>query len=99
MSPNKTIEGALGGLAANALVGSFLKLFFLPDVGLGPMLLMCIIVGAVGQVGDLFESVLKRSIGIKDSGNILPGHGGILDRVDAVLFAAPVVWIFTRLIG
>ena len=94
VSPKKTIEGALGGLAANFLVGFILKLFFLPEVGWVAMLLMSILLGAVGQVGDLFESVLKRTAGIKDSGGILPGHGGILDRIDALLFAAPVAWIF-----
>ena len=94
VSPKKTIEGALGGLAANFVVGFILKLFFLPQVGWMAMLAMCILLGAVGQVGDLFESVLKRTANIKDSGNILPGHGGILDRIDALLFAAPVAWIF-----
>ncbi len=95
VSPKKTIEGALGGLVANALVGILFKLFFLSDVGWGSILLMSILAGAVGQVGDLFESVLKRRAGIKDSSGILPGHGGILDRIDALLFAIPVVWMFT----
>lgn len=94
VSPKKTIEGSLGGLAANFLVGFILKLFFLPQVGWGSMLFMCVLLGAVGQAGDLFESVLKRTADIKDSGSILPGHGGILDRIDALLFAAPVAWIF-----
>ena len=95
VSPKKTIEGALGGLVANLLVGILLKLFFFPDIGWGAMLLMSIVAGGVGQVGDLFESILKRRAGIKDSSGILPGHGGILDRIDALLFAIPVVWIFT----
>ena len=94
VSPKKTIEGSLGGLAANFLVGFTLKLLFLPEVGWGGMLFMCVLLGVVGQIGDLFESVLKRTADIKDSGGILPGHGGILDRIDALLFAAPVVWIF-----
>ncbi len=94
VSPKKTIEGALGGLAANALTGIVLKLFFLRDAGWIQVLLMAVIIGAVGQIGDLFESVLKRRVGIKDSGGILPGHGGILDRIDALLFAIPVAWIF-----
>ncbi len=94
VSPKKTIEGALGGLAANFLVGFVLKLFFLPEVGWISMLFMSVLLGAVGQVGDLFESVLKRTADIKDSGSILPGHGGILDRIDALLFAAPVAWVF-----
>lgn len=94
VSPNKTIEGALGGLAANIAVGIVLNLFFFNGVSWLPLLAMCVLMGAVGQVGDLFESVLKRRAGMKDSGNILPGHGGILDRIDALLFAAPVAWIF-----
>ncbi len=100
VSPKKTIEGALGGLVANALIGIIFKLFFISDVGWTPMLLMCILAGIVGQIGDLFESVLKRRAGIKDSSGILPGHGGVLDRIDALLFAIPVIWIFTlRWIG
>ncbi len=94
VSPKKTVEGALGGLAANFIVGMILKFFFLPNVGWLSLLTMCVLIGAVGQVGDLFESVLKRRAGIKDSGNILPGHGGILDRIDALLFATPVAWVF-----
>ena len=56
--------------------------------------LLFIIVGVIGPVGDLFESVLKRTANIKDSGNILPGHGGMLDRIDALIFTAPVVYLF-----
>jgi len=94
ISPGKTIEGAIGGLAGNLLVGSIGKFFFLPALSWGPAVLFFLAVGLSGQVGDLFESEFKRSSKIKDSGGILPGHGGFLDRIDALLFAAPVAYLF-----
>lgn len=98
ISPGKTIEGAIGGLAANLIVGSLAKSFFLPGLPWGTSIVFFIFVGIAGQVGDLFESELKRASGIKDSSGILPGHGGILDRIDALLFAAPVAYIFIRFV-
>jgi phosphatidate cytidylyltransferase len=92
VSPGKTVEGALGGLAANVLAGIVCKLAFalpIPWIGVIPFFIS---IGAAGQLGDLFESIFKRSGNIKDSGNILPGHGGILDRIDALLFALPVAY-------
>lgn len=94
VSPGKTVEGALAGLAANLLMGVLFKLAVVPRLSMMEAVVMSIGMGAIGQVGDLFESVLKRSAGIKDSGFILPGHGGILDRIDALLFAIPVAFIF-----
>jgi phosphatidate cytidylyltransferase len=94
VSPNKTIEGAVGGLAMNVGVGSLIKYFFLPSLPWGLSVLLFLSVGVAGQLGDLFESVLKRTGDIKDSSALLPGHGGILDRIDAVLFAAPVFYLF-----
>ncbi|HAY38624.1 MAG TPA: phosphatidate cytidylyltransferase [Desulfobacteraceae bacterium] len=94
ISPNKTIEGALGGLAASLGSGALIKTFFLPLLPWGLSLLFFSSIGIAGQVGDLFESQLKRVAHIKDSGAILPGHGGVLDRIDALLFAAPVAYIF-----
>ncbi len=92
ISPGKTVEGALGGLAASLLVGWAGAAFFLPGIsGLGGAL-FGVLVGLAGQVGDLFESCWKRAAGVKDSGSLLPGHGGILDRLDALLFAAPVAF-------
>lgn len=98
VSPKKTIEGAMGGLGANLIFGWLFKvLFFNAMPGLA-----CIVValgaGAVGQAGDLFESEFKRAAGVKDSGTILPGHGGILDRIDALLFAAPVAYLLKVLL-
>jgi phosphatidate cytidylyltransferase len=92
ISPKKTIEGALGGLGGNLLVGLIMKFLIFPDIALGKAVFFCLAVGAAGQIGDLFESQMKRASGIKDSGGILPGHGGMLDRIDALLFAGPVAY-------
>lgn len=92
VSPGKTIEGACGGLAANIGIGLLFHPHFFPAFSLGAILVFCLAIGVAGQAGDLFESVLKRSVGVKDSGGLLPGHGGILDRIDALLFALPVAY-------
>ena len=94
VSPGKTIEGAVGGLAANLAVGAAFKALFLPDLPWVLGIIFFLVVGITGQVGDLFESALKRASNIKDSGGLLPGHGGFLDRIDALLFAAPVAYFF-----
>ena len=94
VSPGKTIEGSLGGILANVVVGGIGKYFFLAQLPWGLSILFFIAIGAAGQVGDLYESELKRSSNIKDSGGLLPGHGGFLDRIDALLFAAPVAYVF-----
>ncbi len=98
ISPKKTLEGSAGGLAASVL-GALIMSFFLP--GLDPIdaIALGILAGAAGQAGDLLVSVLKRSSGVKDSGGILPGHGGILDRVDALAFTAPATWAYGHFIA
>jgi phosphatidate cytidylyltransferase len=88
ISPGKTVEGSLAGLA----VGAAAKAIFLPEWGWPACLLFALAVGVAGQAGDLFESALKRASNVKDSGGLLPGHGGVLDRIDALLFAAPVAF-------
>jgi phosphatidate cytidylyltransferase len=98
ISPGKTIEGSVGGVAANLAAGAVGKAFFLPGLPWGVSILFFLAVGVAGQMGDLFESEIKRSSGIKDSSGILPGHGGILDRIDALLFASPVAYVFIRFI-
>jgi phosphatidate cytidylyltransferase len=96
VSPKKTIEGAIGGLVASAffmaLVGSQIL------VGEAPLRLavLGLAMGAVGICGDLFESSLKRRAGLKDSSSLIPGHGGVLDRIDALLFATPLFYLFMR---
>ncbi|MBE9545685.1 MAG: phosphatidate cytidylyltransferase [Proteobacteria bacterium] len=94
ISPGKTVEGAIGGLAANLLAGAIGKYLFLPALAWGPALIFFVVAGLAGQAGDLFESEMKRSSKIKDSGGLLPGHGGFLDRLDALLFASPVAYLF-----
>jgi phosphatidate cytidylyltransferase len=94
VSPGKTIEGAIGGLVGNLLAGAVGIYFFLPTLSWAIGIVFFLGVGIAGQVGDLFESELKRSSSIKDSGGLLPGHGGFLDRIDALLFASPVTYLF-----
>lgn len=103
-SPGKTVVGAVAGLAGSGAVAGLVSWWALADlpvlavsVGLG--LGIGLVVGAVGQIGDLAESVLKREAGAKDSGRLLPGHGGILDRVDALLFAFPATWLLLVAVG
>ena len=93
VSPNKTIEGALGGVAVAILTAVIFNLItqVLP---FGWMILLAIVASVLGQLGDLTESALKRWVGVKDSGKIMPGHGGVLDRFDSLLFIAPVVLFF-----
>jgi phosphatidate cytidylyltransferase len=93
ISPNKTIEGAAAGLTAS-VVGAVIMSFFLPRIGVADAVALGVLGGAAGQAGDLLVSVLKRSSGVKDSGGILPGHGGILDRVDALVFTGSATWAY-----
>lgn len=94
VSPGKTVEGFLGGLALTVICGLGIKTYFFPELPLVMTLVFLIAVSVVGPIGDLFESALKRTFGVKDSGSIIPGHGGILDRIDALLFVAPVAYLF-----
>jgi phosphatidate cytidylyltransferase len=96
VSPAKTVEGALGGLAAAALAGGLLTGWLLPGVAPGIGAALGLGLAAAGICGDLFESMLKRAAGVKDSSALIPGHGGVLDRIDAYLFAAPLFYLFLR---
>lgn len=96
ISPNKTWSGSVGGLVAAVLAALLAKLVWLDELTWLDVFLVGIPAGAIGQVGDFAESLFKRSFGVKDSGNLLPGHGGMLDRVDALLFTAPYVYVCTE---
>ena len=98
ISPKKTLEGSAGGLGASVL-GAVVMSFFLPGLHALDAIALGTLAGAAGQAGDLMMSVLKRSSGVKDSGGILPGHGGILDRVDALAFTAPATWAYGHFIA
>lgn len=98
ISPGKTWEGALGGILANLLVGGIAQALFFPRLLWHESLIFYVLLGIAGQVGDLFESEFKRAADVKDSGRILPGHGGVLDRIDALLFALPVAYFFKKFI-
>jgi phosphatidate cytidylyltransferase len=97
VSPKKTIEGSIGGAAAALIGGLIAHFWFLPSLPLFDAIVLSILAALAGQAGDLCESLIKRSHAVKDSGTILPGHGGILDRVDALLFSAIVVWAYVVL--
>ncbi|HKQ08800.1 MAG TPA: phosphatidate cytidylyltransferase [Blastocatellia bacterium] len=96
ISPGKTIEGAVGGLITAILVGPLCRYTFFPEIPLLHAMLLGAAIGVVGQVGDLAESMLKRGAQVKDSSNLLPGHGGMLDRVDSLLFCAPLLYYYAR---
>lgn len=93
-SPNKTWEGTLGGLAMAVLTAVLFKLFWLPYLSWADVTVLAAIGGFWAQLGDLLESSLKRSAGVKDSGSFLPGHGGMLDRFDSLIMAAPAYWLW-----
>ncbi len=94
VSPGKTIEGFIGGMVFVLVAGLCARHWFFPSFAMCNTILFLVTIGVVGPCGDLFESVLKRTGGIKDSGSIIPGHGGVLDRIDALLFVAPVAYFF-----
>lgn len=96
ISPNKTLEGAIGGLVFGTAAMAAGGQVVFPGTPLPLLLLVGATISALGIVGDLFESLLKRSAGMKDSGALIPGHGGVLDRIDSWLFAAPVYYVFVR---
>jgi phosphatidate cytidylyltransferase len=93
ISPKKTIEGAVGGMLFGTAVFALVGAWWLPVVSLRMRIAVGLGLVAVGIAGDLFESMIKRSVGAKDSSAIIPGHGGVLDRIDALLFAAPLFYI------
>lgn len=98
ISPKKTQEGAIAGCVTAAAAMPLLGLFWLPDVAPLLLVVLGLLVSGMGIVGDLFESALKRGAGVKDASGLIPGHGGILDRIDGLLFAGPVYYLVLRLV-
>jgi phosphatidate cytidylyltransferase len=96
ISPKKTIEGAIGGFVVGTAFFAAVGSWWLASVPLPLRIALGLMLVALGIAGDLFESMLKRSAGVKDSSALIPGHGGVLDRIDALLFAAPIYYIFLK---
>ena len=96
ISPKKTIEGAVGGFVFGMLLMGVAGRWWLPGLAWPLRALLGAVVVALGIAGDLFESMLKRSAGVKDSSALIPGHGGVLDRIDALLFAAPIYYVVLK---
>jgi phosphatidate cytidylyltransferase len=96
ISPNKTVEGSLSGILGSLVAGCIYAHFFLPQST--PLIIAATstLAAILAQMGDLFESLVKRVADVKDSGRIMPGHGGILDRIDGVYFAAPLVYAVSQ---
>ncbi len=94
VSPKKSIEGLVGALAASSGMALLCRAWFMPPVGTGEAVVLGLVLAIVGTIGDLAESMFKRAAGVKDSGAVIPGHGGVLDRMDSMLFAAPVLYFY-----
>lgn len=94
VSPKKTVEGAMGGLFGAMLGACLASFWYLPSLPIQHSIPLALVAGALGQAGDLAESLIKRSVGVKDSGAILPGHGGMLDRIDALVVTSSIVFLY-----
>jgi phosphatidate cytidylyltransferase len=99
VSPKKTRAGFVGALVGASVGAALASLWYLPELPLSHALPLGLFAGALGQLGDLVESLLKRSTGIKDSGGIVPGHGGMLDRIDALIVVSPIVYLYASFSG
>jgi phosphatidate cytidylyltransferase len=105
ISPKKTIEGFIGGILFAILAGYLISKYYIkakPEFSAQSILIwtsIATIVGVFGTIGDLIESKFKRIAGVKDSGNIMPGHGGVLDRLDSVIFVAPIIFLFYQILN
>ena len=96
ISPGKTVEGLMGGLVVAPSAGALIGLWAMPEASPLVLAALAFVLALFGVAGDLFESLLKRSAHVKDSSTLIPGHGGVLDRVDAYLFAAPIFYLYLR---
>ncbi len=97
ISPNKTVEGAIGGIVFSVCAALIAKIWFYRRIELHDALILGVVLGVFGILGDLAESLFKRAAGTKDSSSLLPGHGGFLDRADSLLFTAPVLYYYYHL--
>ncbi|MGA1875670.1 MAG: phosphatidate cytidylyltransferase [bacterium] len=98
ISPKKSVEGAAGGMLGSILISVMAHVTFLKHLSLGHIIFLGFFLNLLGQLGDLAESLLKRGAGIKDSGTLIPGHGGILDRIDSLLFAGPALYYYMSML-
>lgn len=96
VSPNKTVAGAVGGLITTLAGGVLAKYTFLSLLSWGDVIALSLLLGILGQLGDLTESMLKRAAGVKDSSSIIPAHGGLFDKLDSIAFAAPLLYYYVK---
>ncbi len=94
VSPAKTVEGAVGGLVASLLIMFVVRATVAPWLTVGDCLVVGLPAAVLGPIGDLVESLMKRAAGVKDSGHLIPGHGGMLDRIDALLFVGAWIYVY-----
>ena len=99
ISPRKTVEGAAGQLLVSVGAAAGLGAWLLPHWSVSTAILAGAMLGIVGQIGDLAESAVKRSLGAKDTGTLIPGHGGVLDRLDGLMFNAPALFYYASWVG
>ncbi len=97
VSPNKTVEGGIANILGTLLAASLASLWFFAEFSLTHCLIVAFICGIIGQFGDFSESLIKRNCQVKDSGSLIPGHGGFLDRIDSLLFAGPAFYCYYQL--
>jgi phosphatidate cytidylyltransferase len=94
ISPNKTYEGAIGGLVGGVVVAFLYNYYFSMGMGFFGIIFVAVILGIIGITGDLAESLIKRATGVKDSGTLIPGHGGVMDRIDSLIFTVPALYYY-----
>ena len=100
VSPNKTVEGCVCGAISSLFCGALIYVFrFFPGLSLSVCVITCFVASTLGQIGDLAESLIKRMIGVKDFSNLIPGHGGMFDRADSLLFSIPAAYICLHIAG